>query len=691
MKQKLLYILLTIVALAASERGWAWGENTSYVLDEPSEQSLFTIATGSAMALSGPGATLTFQAYRQWLAANYFFVEQSTDGGNSWTELANPDLGTSYSSYSFSIETNVTHIRFRTKTGATLRKYYKDVKVTRATTLSTTTTTLVFGNVTKNTTSTLNANIDYNNTTYNQQVTGSCTDNNFTITATTVGATGTGQAVPVLFTPTSVGAHNGMVTLTMNGKTVTFSVSGTSVTTYYTRAEATHSVGGNAYASFTSYDAATAVSDTKNSGTVSVTSATATAFFKAVPSTGYIFKGWTQPGDDYSTGYVLTEAMQKHENYTYDSENASSPTVVGFKAWFAPVVNFTCSALIGSVVGGTADVELAASSVEGTPGTSSGSTTATFTASAREGYKFMGWGTTSTATSYVSTQATYTTTLTNNTPGSTLNTTLYAIFAPNALTLDPASPVYASGFYKTVTLSRTLREGYSTIALPFGTTVAALTGRTSADDWVAQLSTVTYNAQDGYTLYFTKLAKGDDANGGTLAAGQPYVLHLGEEVVDPSWDDLDVPVAEAASVTPATGYGVVASPDGNSDYSDWQMTSNFAAGKSMTGLYGIVNAQGGLQLGSSTSTLNAFTAFIAPPAGNAGVKLRSAFIDGEGSMDYIEGVPFDCENVPNSIAFPVEVYRLDGTRSQQLGRGISILRSPDGTVRKIRLVLNRTK
>ena len=60
-------------------------------------------------------------------------------------------------------------------------------------------------------------------------------------------------------------------------------------------------------------------------------------------------------------------------------------------------------------------------------------------------------------------------------------------------------------------------------------------------------------------------------------------------------------------------------------------------------------------------------------------------------MDYIEGVPFDCENVPNSIAFPVEVYRLDGTRSQQLGRGISILRSPDGTVRKIRLVLNRTK
>ena len=97
-------------------RSLAWGETTSYVLDQANEVTLNTISTGPALALSGPGATLTFQARRQTAAASYFFVEQSTNGGSSWSELANPSLGTSYSSYSYTIASNVTHIRFRTKT-----------------------------------------------------------------------------------------------------------------------------------------------------------------------------------------------------------------------------------------------------------------------------------------------------------------------------------------------------------------------------------------------------------------------------------------------------------------------------------------------------------------------------------------------------------------------------------------------
>ena len=496
---------------------------------------------------------------------------------NNWVEkdieVSKP--GTSFGNdIHYTLPEGTTRIRLHLKVGCTLAYHIKDVKVTRATTLSTSTTELAFGTVTNRRSASLDALIDYNNTTYDQQVTGTSTDPNFTVTPTTVGATGDNKAIPVTFTPTSAGTHTGTVTLTMNGKTVSFQVSGVGQTTYYTRATAQATTGGSAYVSFTSFDDATNTSATKNSGVTTAPNATATAYYRAEPHQRYAFLGWKRNISDAT--YVSTDPNFQTPAYTYDSESSGSPTVVTYVAVFEE--------------------------------------------------------------------------------------------KPNVITLEPTTTGYDTDLYETVTLHRTLLQGYNTIALPFDTSVEALTRRTGSDDWVAQLSAVTYNQHDGFTLFFQKITSG------RIHAFKPYILYLSEQVVDPSWTDIDLPAATPATITPATGYTPAASPDGTTSYADWQMTSNFTAAFPMSGLYGIVNSSAALQRGSSTSTLNAFTAYITPAPGAAGIKVRSAFTDEFGTTTYISGLPAaDPSSYPSTNpSTPTDLYDLSGRRITTLRRGLFI-------------------
>lgn len=244
------------------------------------------------------------------------------------------------------------------------------------------------------------------------------------------------------------------------------------------------------------------------------------------------------------------------------------------------------------------------------------------------------------------------------------------------LTLNPIDPDINSGEnYDEVTLSRTLKAGYSTIALPFSTTVEELVnGRTPAydsdDDWVAQLDIVTYSAADGYTLYFQKIA------GGIITANQPYVLHLGSQVENPTWTDttngITVAAASAASVTPSTGY---------SGYAGWTMYANYQVGFDMNGKYGIVNSEGGLMLGSGDKAkLNAFTAYIAPPQPSGVPKLRVAYVDEDGTATFIGSLPEEDQQ-----GEPVAIYGPDGQRRSKMQRGVNIVRYSDGTTRKVQL------
>ena len=160
----------------------------------------------------------------------------------------------------------------------------------------------------------------------------------------------------------------------------------------------------------------------------------------------------------------------------------------------------------------------------------------------------------------------------------------------------------------------------------------------------------------------------------TFRANEPYVLHLGYQVVNPTWTDLtdgiNVEEAEAASIGASTGY---------SGYAGWVMHSNFTPNFAMAGKYGIVNSEGGLMLGSGSSAkLNAFTAYISAPQANPAPRLRVAYVDTDGTTTFIGSLPEE-----DLQGEPVAIYGPDGQRRSKMQCGVNIVRFADGTTRKV--------
>jgi hypothetical protein len=233
------------------------------------------------------------------------------------------------------------------------------------------------------------------------------------------------------------------------------------------------------------------------------------------------------------------------------------------------------------------------------------------------------------------------------------------------------APTHAAGNYKKIFFTRSLKKGYSTIALPFTTTVAALTGRAAnADDWVAQLSAVTKSAADGYTLYFQKV------EGGTITANLPYILHLGSAVENPTWTDMTdgitVVAATAGENTAQTGY---------SEYSDWVMKANYSPNCDMEGKYGVVNAagtEGALKKGGAGSTLKAYTAYIIYN-GAAPTQVKTAYLDEDEADAILELIRNQQEEMADQ-----QIYDLQGRKLSRTQRGVNIIRQKDGTTKKVK-------
>ncbi len=236
--------------------------------------------------------------------------------------------------------------------------------------------------------------------------------------------------------------------------------------------------------------------------------------------------------------------------------------------------------------------------------------------------------------------------------------TINVVMPSDYIILDPTvAPTIAEGTYRKVTLNRTLKAGYSTIALPFEVDATTL----SANAWVAQLSIVTYNAHDGYSLYFKK--------SNVIKANEPYILHLDAEVVSPVFRGT-IAVSEATPKDHTADKGV--SADDHS-YTDWSMHSNYTPGFDMEGRYGVVNNT--IMLGGAGSTLNAFTAYITGPA-NKPAKVKSAYLDDE----EVDGILELLQNQGNE---ETQIYDLQGRQLPEVQRGVNIVRQMDGSVRKI--------
>ena len=91
MTRRMLTLFMTLLLLfAASDSLWAYGETTSYVLNEATEKDWSTIGNSGTYTLSGPARTLQFQAKRTAILGfsntDNFYAQYSEDG-SSWTKV----------------------------------------------------------------------------------------------------------------------------------------------------------------------------------------------------------------------------------------------------------------------------------------------------------------------------------------------------------------------------------------------------------------------------------------------------------------------------------------------------------------------------------------------------------------------------------------------------------------------------
>lgn len=131
--------IFTSILLLAFMSLSAFAEN--YVLEYDREIKLTTGLTdyggvqSQALALNGVPYQLTFEGKQASLAVNSCYVQYSADGASSWIDLVKPDCNTNYQSFGpYELPANATHIRFNAKTGSTLNRTFRNIKVTSRTT-----------------------------------------------------------------------------------------------------------------------------------------------------------------------------------------------------------------------------------------------------------------------------------------------------------------------------------------------------------------------------------------------------------------------------------------------------------------------------------------------------------------------------------------------------------------------------
>jgi hypothetical protein len=434
MKQKLLYIILIIFcAFAWSDE--AWGETTQYVVSPQGSSEIeienrWSSSTDKVYSWDGPGKTLKFDYRTQWSALGEVEV-YGTDTNGKETKLNGYGNNSSWNTQTIELNENIRKIRFHGS--STERKYIRNVEITRATTLSfsssdytTSSTTLTdFGNVLKGSSSSKKTAIFYfNNTLTDRTLSVTSSSSEFVVdnTSFTLGASGN-KTIGVTFKPTSVGKKTGTITLTLakltaNGitvdkKEITISVSGTGTINY-------------TFAATASPNSATCGSASATLSRTSVTSSniseTATATFTADANDGYEFQGWGTSSS--STSYENTDNPYAVTLTATEAYPSQSKTLY---AIFKPVFNFTATAKSSNETLGTATGSVTPKFI-GNVGATSYTTTATFTAEPKTDCVFLGWFTSNSYTGNpISTELSHTETLTSTigTPGTK---TLYALF-----------------------------------------------------------------------------------------------------------------------------------------------------------------------------------------------------------------------------------------------------------------------
>ena len=219
---------------------------TCYIVNDATEHEFSTgVQLGvydTPIEINAPADKIWFSAKRQTGGVNYFVAEYSVDNGTTWREICNPNLSTSYKDfgpYSFpELKSNefVTHIRFGAKTGATLSKYYKNVKVSRKPYINIQNaghdkiaSLAMPTNTVKNET-TAKFYIDYS--TCDGELTIASSDPHFTVSRSTISVDGdnltetTKEEVTITYSSDAEGNHVGVITVSSSYQVAALSVSG---------------------------------------------------------------------------------------------------------------------------------------------------------------------------------------------------------------------------------------------------------------------------------------------------------------------------------------------------------------------------------------------------------------------------------------------------------------------------------
>ena len=137
MKQFLRHIFLLLALFVSTTNVWAQkpvyhvvdGVGTWYSLYETGERTLNTIDSETLNAFTPVGTNLTFDAKKQLAGANSLRIAPIVNGTQQSNIFEN-GLSTSYKPYSAIVSNpNSNQIKFYTVTGATLNKYFKNVKL----------------------------------------------------------------------------------------------------------------------------------------------------------------------------------------------------------------------------------------------------------------------------------------------------------------------------------------------------------------------------------------------------------------------------------------------------------------------------------------------------------------------------------------------------------------------------------
>ena len=709
-------------------------EAEGYVLVHNDDLELSTIQTGPSLALSGPGNILSFDASRAWNVSgtSYLIVEISTNGGSSFSEWQRPNLGTSSSYHSYTLPDNVTHIRFKTITGATLTTHVKNIKVTRKTYVSASSDKTDIGTVNTGSTGTATLTVDWSSTN-GGDISIESSNPNFTVSPAKITETSNKDArTPVTVTYTPNPDHLGaeLTTLTVSdlfySKEVTLSATAakqsSSITANYEASAASslkvdgtvenafkfsgvsaaapsdspdadfhytiaQHVSGSASGSehpdmVVAYDPATNKVTALNAGTATLTIYQKSTSLYAATSASFEFAvakhDQTVSWDKEDIGLIL----KKGQTFEDNTATASSELPVSYSSSNTQSITVDAASGVMTAVGAGADVTITASQ-EGNYKYNPASVSRKFTVYAQSTSVF--------TPSFEGTSAsikvddTVTITLENVSEGLDGDFTVKASAAgvvswsraENVLTvtaleageikltlsqkgnddylaktseysltvtlpddyaiLDPAGELPVAGKYRKITLKRTIPAGLSTISLPFNTNVSALTtGTSNAGAKAYVLKNVGVDSEKGYVFYF------NEVEGGILTAGMPYVIYLENEVDRPVWYSEEGIQLSANARSTTCGA--------------WSLVANFTAGKSMTGLYGVVNSpdpsDGGRRInrimkGGSGAVLNAYSASFemaeadnsTGPAYSAPMQSRSAANKASGFDDTVEAVP----------------------------------------------------